>query len=295
MAKIKVLIFGGDGLVGSTFKSDNSDQYGIISPNTDQVNVLDKVKLLECFKENNPEVVVNFAAFTNVEEAEKEKGNKDGTAYQINSIGAKNVAEVCRQFNTQLIHISTEYVFDGQKSDSPYREDDSPNPINWYGQTKYFGEQAILESGCKLTLVRISMPFGSCFKLKKDIARTFLERLQTGQEIRAITDAKITPTPTSDIAQALGVIIQKKALGLYHISSTTAVSPFEFVKEIAREFNLDTSKVFPISFEEYNKQKKAKLLRYSWLNPSKFSRDFREEVLHGVVDGITKFKKELTL
>ncbi|MBU1032103.1 NAD(P)-dependent oxidoreductase [Patescibacteria group bacterium] len=290
MAK-KIVIFGGAGLVGSGFIDLNKDVFEIVSPTIEELDILEKQAVSKFIEDSGCSSVINFAAFTNVEAAEAQKEDKNGMCYRINAIGAKNVAEVCKNFNKYLIHISTEYVFDGTKADSPYNEEDKQNPVNWYGQTKYFAEQLVLESGSLLTLVRICMPFSPFYEPKKDVARFFLEQLRSGEEIVAIEDQKITPTIVSDIANALKVLVEAEKTGIYHVCSTNFTTPFEFAKMIAAKFGLDMNLVKPISFADYNKNKQAKLLKNSWLDPAKFVMQFGGNILHSVREDIEIFKQ----
>src|SRR3989344_1642787 len=262
---IKVIIFGGSGMVGSRFISLQKDNFDIKSPPASELDILNKDAVFEFIQKLDAQYVINFAAFTQVEKAEEEKGNKEGIVYKLNALGAKNLADACQGLGKHLIHISTDYVFDGTKSDSPYTEEDQQNPINWYGETKYFGEQFVLESGCKSTIVRISMPYSAHFELKKDVVRFFLEQLKQGNPIKAIEDQRITPTLVDNIANALKILIENNSVGFYHVSSIDSVNPLQLAKNIAEEFNLDYSKISSVSFEKYNKEKKAKLLKYSWL------------------------------
>ena len=150
-----------------------------------------------------------------------------------------------------------------------------------------------MESGCQAAIVRICMPFSSFYELKKDIARFFLEELKAGKSIKAIEDQRVTPTIVSDIAGALKLIVEADSRGLYHVSSTDSVTPLEFAKTIAEVFKLNYSLINSTSFDEYNKGKKAKLLKFSWLNPTKFEREFGEGILHTVEAGLVLFKKEI--
>lgn len=289
----KVLVLGGSGLVGSNFIQKYSKEFEIKSPNAEDVDILKKDRLKRAFEESSPDVIINFAAFTDVEGAEEQKGNKEGICYLINAIGAKNVSEVSKELDKKLIHISTEYVFDGTKEDSPYTEEDKPNPINWYGTTKLSGEDFVLESLCRSTIVRISMPFRGFYKEKKDVARFFLEELKMSKKIRVVEDQRITPTIVSDISDALKQLVLSDNTGLFHVSGTDSVTPFEFAKTIAEIFRLDYSLISGIDLDEYNRTKKAKLLKYSWLNPTKFERAFGDEILHSVEEGLVIFKKEI--
>lgn len=289
----KVLIFGGSGLVGSEFIKLTTPLFDIKSPQVSEVDILEKDQLAKTIQEFNPDTVINFAAYTDVEAAENQKGDTKEVCYLINAIGAKNVALACYEFDKKLIHISTDYVFDGTKENSPYTEEDEPNPVNWYGTTKMFGEEVVLESGCVSTIVRICMPFSPFYELKKDVARFFLGALRTGNQVKAIEDQRVTPTLVSDIAQGLKILVESNSSGLYHLSSTDSVTPLEFAKTIAEIFKLNYSLINPISLEEYNKGKKAKLLKFSWLNPTKFEQTFGEGILHTVEESLMLFKKEI--
>lgn len=287
----KILVFGGSGLVGSRFIKLNKDKFEIDAPNASKVDILNKNQLLGFVENLKPEIVINFAAFTNVQEAEKQKGQKGGFCYQVNVEGANNVARACQNFAVHLIHISTEYVFDGGKKDCPYTEEDQPHPINWYGQTKYLAEQLVSQSGANSTIMRISMPYVAHYEQKKDVARFFLEQFQNNLAIQAITDQKITPTFGDDIANALTFLIDVKPRGLYHVTVKDWTTPFGFASLIGKEFGYDTSLVKPISFEEYNRDKLAPLLQYSWLESAKFESRFGEGILHTVEESVKLFKQ----
>lgn len=287
----KIIVFGGSGLVGSRFISLQKENFEITAPSASEVDILDLAKVKEFIGNSKADLVVNFAAYTQVEKAEEEKGKTDGLVYKINALGAKQVADTCQALGEYLVHISTDYVFDGGKFDSPYTEEDEPNPKNWYGATKLFGEEFVLTSGCKGAIVRISMPFSPFYKEKPDIARFFLQELKTDRKIWAVEDQRITPTLVDDIVAALKIIIDNGSLGLYHVSSRDSVSPLEFAKTIAELFNLRYDLISSINFEDYNKKKRAKLLKYSWLNPAKFEKEFGDGILHTVEEGLVIFKE----
>lgn len=290
---MKVLIFGGSGLVGSKFIDLNKQSFEIRAPAASSVDILNKDEVAKAVEEFNPDSVINFAAYTQVEEAENQKDDKNGICFQVNAIGAKNIAEVVKKLNKHLVHISTEYVFDGTKENSPYTEGDKQNPINWYGQSKLSAEQFVLRAWGKSVITRISMPFSAHYELKKDVARFFLEQLKAGNQVKAVEDQRITPTLVNDIANALKVLVENQSVGIYHVSSKDSVSPLEFIKTIAETYHLDYSLINSISLDEYNQSKKAKLLKYSWLNPAKFERDFGDEILHTVEESLIIFKQEI--
>ena len=135
------------------------------------------------------------------------------------------------------------------------------------------------------------MPFSSFYDLKKDVARFFLDKLKSGSEITAIEDQNITPTSVSDIAHALALVADTKTRGLYHVCSKNSTSPYKFAQLIAQSFNLNASLIKPISFDEYNRGKKAKLLRNSWMDSAKFTQEKGPEILHRIEESILLFKK----
>lgn len=290
MIKPKVLVFGASGMVGSYFIKNLSD-FKIKAPSALDVDIVNPESIQREMKNFLPQVVVNLAAYTNVEEAENQKDDQNGICFKVNSLGPKNLALACQKFDTKFLHISTEYVFDGTKEEAPYQEDDKPNPINWYGMTKYLGEQFVVESGAENTIVRLSMPYTGYFTDKKDIARFFLDELKGNREIAAIDNQRITPTFISGIAAALKAVVEKMPGGIYHVCSSESTTPFEFAKLIARRFNLDESLIKPVSFEEYNRKKRAKLLKNSWLNPAKFIREFGGGILNTIEDDVGFFKQ----
>ncbi|MBI2018492.1 NAD(P)-dependent oxidoreductase [Candidatus Daviesbacteria bacterium] len=285
----KLLIFGGSGLVGSKFIESHNQTFEINAPPAKEVDILNKNQILKALEDLNPDSVINFAAYTNVEQAEEQTEDKAGVCFQINAMGAKNVADACRILDKHLLHISTEYVFDGTKAERPYVEEDKPNPINWYGHTKYFGEQFVLGSGCKSSIVRISMPYSAYYEFKKDVARFFLEQLKLKNPIRAVVDQLITPTLVDDIADALSEIVKKRLEGVINVSCKSSTTPFDFAKTIAKVFGLNESLVNSISLTDYNLNKKAKMLKNSALDPSKFDSLF-PGVLHTLDESVNLFK-----
>lgn len=287
----KILIFGGSGMVGSRFLGLYKDKFEINAPNMEEVDILNKTSVTKIFADFCPDAVINFAAYTNVEEAEKQNGDKDSICYMINVIGVKNIAEVSKKNGVHLVHISTEYVFNGEKSESPYTEGDMPGAINWYGKTKQMADETILGSGCSFTIARISMPYCIDYPIKKDVARFFLNQLKQGLKVYAIDGQKITPTFTDDLANAFALIVKKSPRGIYNLSVTDYITPFEFAKKIALEFGFDPDLIDRVSFDEYNNKKTAKLLKYSWLDSSKFVKEFGSGIFHLVDENIKGFKK----
>jgi len=293
MNKLKILIFGGSGLVGSRFVELYEEHFDLIVPAEAEVDLLNKEQLKDSVLKSDTDIILNFAAFTDVGKAEVEKGDQTGLVYKLNALAVKNLADLCKDLAKHLVQISTEYVFGGDKSGGLYNEKDEPKPINWYGQTKYFGEEFVQNSGCFYTIIRISMPYRAQFEGKKDLARTFLEMLQEGREIFGCTDVINTPTFIDDIAQGLKLILEKEPGGILHIASVDSISPYNFARSIAEKFNLNETLVKPITFEEFIKGRPAALLKNSGLDSLKFRKEFSKEILHTVDEGLKIFQKQV--
>lgn len=285
----KILVFGGSGLVGSRFIQLNED-FEFTSPTSDEVDILDPDQVKRSISQFSGDIVINFAAFTNVDGAEEEKNNKDGLVYKLNASAPKNIAAVCKENGKYLVHISTDYVFDGKKEDGPYTEEDTPHPINWYGETKYLGEESVITTGADHVIVRLSMPFSADFPEKTDIARFFLQTLKEGNEIKAVTDQKITPVLVDDVSLGLAKLITVEEKGIYHLVSSSSTTPYEMAKKIAKLFSINDGLVKGISFGQYSAESKAERLKNSWLSVSKFTEKFGKDLIHSVDDALDIFK-----
>ena len=290
--KEKVLVFGGSGFLGSYFCKLNKKFFNIISPSHSEVDVLNYDQINEYIKKSDASVVINFVALADVDKSEKEKGNHNGTAYKLHTEVVKYLSDLCKKSGKHLIQISTDCVFNGWRSTHPYSEDDKSNPINWYGQTKYLGENFLKKSGCSYCIVRIEMAYTADlnFKGKGDFVRYFLTELLTGRKVKAIENQKITPTYINDMAAALRQLITNRAKGIFHIASTDSISPFEFAVNLAQEFGLDPKFIKPIKFG--NLKNRSPRPKNPWLDATKFQTKYGPGILHSNQESIKLFKKE---
>jgi len=200
--------------------------------------------------DSEAKVLIHLAAFTDVNAAWKERGNKEGLCYQVNVIGTRNIAKLCAKYKKFLIHFSTDFVFNGEKKE-PYTEEDKPNPLEWYGQTKYWAEEEVKNSGCKFCIVRIAFPFRAKYDFKSDLVRKIIIGFKSKTLTPMFFDQIITPTFIDDIANGAKVILQKKPMGIYHLVGSTFISPFDLAKKIAKIFNLGSTLVKKTSLSEY--------------------------------------------
>lgn len=255
MTKPKIIGTGLSGLVGTRIVELLKDKFEFIDFSLDTgVNLLDKESLAKAFETNKDAVaVLHMAAFTDTNVAWEQKGDKSAICYQLNVGGTQNILELAKKYNQYLIYISTDFVFDGNKT-IPYLETDIPNPIEWYGETKYLGEKVITDSDYKnYNISRITYPYRAKFDNKPDIIRKVLTKLQNGEEVKLFSDQICTYTFIDDIAQALNKFLTDKPTGIFHIVGSSSHSPYEMAKLIAKVFNLDENLVKPSSLDEYIK------------------------------------------
>jgi dTDP-4-dehydrorhamnose reductase len=291
----KILILGGSSMVGSRVIELLSSKFEIIAPSSSELDLTNAGNFEKYCMDNRAKLVnatvINFVAYTNVDEAEKESGDEDGLCYRLNATLPGEISDWCKDLHERYIHISTDYVFDGEKQDSAYVEEDSTNPLGWYGKTKLIGEKYVEESGANYVTLRIEMPYGSNSEKKKDIATILFERLKNNQPIQAISDAQISPVYIDDLANVLEKLIeQQDIVGLYHVAPTDSVTLEQFVRLIAKHGRLDDSLVTTISFDEYWKTKlelgAAKRPKHSWMDSSNLQQQIGKEKFHSVEENI---------
>ena len=176
-------------------------------------------------------VIVNCAAYTNVDRAESE----GGLAYQVNGAAVGRLGEMAKRAGKWILHISTDFVFDG-RSESPYVETDTPNPINQYGRGKLAGEQLLTGSGCDHCIVRIEWTYGSA---GANFPAKLIERAKSGQALKVVDDQIGSPTATTEVAAALCDLLAKRPQGLFHFASEGYVSRYEMAVFMFDKLSMD--------------------------------------------------------
>jgi dTDP-4-dehydrorhamnose reductase len=250
---IKVLVTGANGQLGRSIKKivssvKQNNVFVFVGRSELDFNQSDNFE--KYFKENNFNVVINCAAYTAVDKAEEEVE----LANQINHLAVKQLANILNKQQTKLIHISTDYVFDG-KSDNPYLETDTPNPINVYGKTKLAGEEAIQEVMLtNAVIIRTSWVYS---EYGNNFVDTILRLGKERDELNVVNDQIGSPTYASDLAHAILEIIKSeefrevgRTTQIYHYSNKGEISWYEFAKKILKIAMVDC-KVNPITTEQY--------------------------------------------
>jgi dTDP-4-dehydrorhamnose reductase len=248
-----ISIIGSTGLVGSRLVELLKDNYTIIEYNSSTGFDITNQQTLTSLENDTSEWVILLAAKADVDGCESDKSlGEQGDAWKINVIGAQNIAEICQKTNKKLLYVSTDFVFDGTKPEGEaYSETDTPNPLNWYGYTKWKGEEVVAQSGSQYCIARLAYPYRSEFEKKKDFVRAILSRLKDQQPVTAVTDHLFTPTFIDDFVYAVDAIITNNVQGIYHTVGSQFLTPYEASQLIAQEFELDSLQISSTSRAEY--------------------------------------------
>jgi len=278
---MKALVTGAKGQLGfdviKILEKKNIQYLGI---DVDVLDITDELKVKQIISEYKPDVIVHCAAYTAVDKAEDEKE----ICYSINVLGTKFLAEVCKDINAKMVYISTDYVFDGKK-ERPYEIADKPDPINFYGKTKYEGELEVQKSLEKYFIVRVSWLFGVN---GNNFVKTMLRFGKDRDEISVVADQIGSPTYTNDLAEFIVELIHTDKYGIYHATNEGYCSWYEFASEIFRLAGLNI-KVKPISTDDY--PTKAKRPKNSRLKKESFA-DMQYSRLPSWKEALVRFLKE---
>ena len=240
---MRVLVTGAKGQLGydvlRRLEKNGIDHLGI---DIQECDITDKNQVSDTLTDYRPDVVVHCAAYTAVDKAEDERE----LCHKINVTGTQNIADACKQIDAKMVYISTDYVFDGE-GETPFDVTDKPNPINYYGQTKYEGELAVQNTLDKYFIVRISWVFGVN---GNNFVKTMLKLGKERDEISVVADQIGSPTYTYDLAKVLNDLIQTEKYGIYHVTNEGYCSWYEFACEIFKQAEISV-KVNPIRTEDY--------------------------------------------
>jgi len=270
-----ILVTGANGQLGQTIKkkAKNVENMRFVFANSNFLDVTDSDNCKKIFDQINPDFCINTSAYTGVEKAETDSEN----AYNVNTIGCKNVALCCHKYNTTLLHISTDFVFDGQKN-IPYAETDKPNPKNVYGTTKLKGEQEIQTVLEKYFIVRTSWLYS---EFGANFYKTMLLLASESKSINVVNDQIGTPTNANSLAEILLKIIEhqrlntEKLYGIYHFSNGGSCSWYDFAKKIFK-LNSIYIKLNPVSTSDFPTL--AQRPKYSVLDTTKIQKTFGIEI-----------------
>lgn len=230
----EILATGASGLVGSRFTELTKGKYSFITPEYPEFDMTDKRNIEKHLMSINPQVIINFAAYTNVSEAEDQRGNKNADCWRINVDGVENIINVMPS-NCHFIHISTDMVFPGSKEfPGPYKEGDEPekdpNKVTWYGYSKGEAERRARKLlGKNFTILRLIYPFRSHYDQRSDYVRKPLKLYDDGELYALFDDQQVSVTFVDSLVPVLARIIDERVEGVYHAGSEDTTTPSELV------------------------------------------------------------------
>lgn len=243
---MKIVIIGANGQLGSELVKVLSN-WSLIPLTHRDVDICDFVHTHKVLTALKPEIVINTAAFHRVDDCEVQPEK----AFWVNTYAVRKLAQFCAELDCCLVHISTDYVFGGDKR-TPYTEDDAPNPLNVYGVSKLAGEYFVRNICPKHFIIRTSGLYGVAGSSGKggNFVETMIRLAKEGKPIRVVNDQVLTPTYAKDLAEKIKELMQTKAYGLYHITNSGQCSWYEFASKIFELLDLKPD-FKPIASAEY--------------------------------------------
>ncbi|MDR5658095.1 dTDP-4-dehydrorhamnose reductase [Serpentinicella sp. ANB-PHB4] len=237
---MKICILGGMGQLGYELKKIYQD-HEVFNYRKNELDITDQDKLYNILKELQPNVVVNAAAITDIDLCEE----KRKAAFNVNTKAAKNIAEITNEIGSELVHISTDYVFDGNKL-TAYDEYDIPNPINVYGLSKYKGEEEVKKSTNQYYIVRVSWLYSH---RGYNFINSMLNLSSNHTIVKVVNDQRGSPTYSFDVAYGIKEMIRNKKHGIYHLANKGSCTWYELALEVCKLKNIK-AKILPINSNE---------------------------------------------
>jgi len=243
-----ICVTGGNGLLGVKLLAEASGKYALVSVDLQkgplfefeqmeyvQGDIAQSEEISDIISGIRPDCVINTAAFTYVDRCESEKDS----AWKVNVEGAMNVAQACRSLNIKMIHLSSDYVFDGENG--PYDEESKPRPISYYGLTKWESEKEVAKILDDFIIARTTVLYGYFPGIRPNFVTWMIDQLRNGKSVSIVNDQFGTPTLADDLASALLILFEKDKRGVFNTVGNELISRLEFAKKIASIFDLDSN------------------------------------------------------
>ncbi len=258
----KAVVTGASGMLGKDLSRSLERDFHVIPLSRAELDITDMDQVMHVLGDTTPAVVVNCAAFTNVDLCEKKREK----AFLVNAKGPENLAKACSAIGAKLVHISTDYVFDGM-SQRPYREEDPTNPINVYGQSKLKGENTIQKHSKDYLIVRTSWLFG---KEGPNFIKTMLELSKERKELQVVHDQRGRPTSTKDLSKHVCQLIRYNATGTVHCANIGTCTWFDLCCFALEKAGIGNVKVTPVTSDCFKRP--ARRPAYSVLDLKRFKK-----------------------
>ena len=267
VVKNRILVVGANGMLGQccvSFYSGDNSSFELLGLSIEDKPVFNDVDYISCDITDRelvkkavydfcPDFIINAAAYTNVDKSEIERE----LAWKVNVKAVEYLAEAARVIDAHLIHISTDYIFNGKSG--PYSEKAVPNPVGYYGRTKLASENALKISGSIHTILRTNVLYGTAPDSRPDFVKWVVESLRNEKNIRIVNDQINNPTFISDLVQAINKVIAYGRTGIYNIGGREFLSRLEFTNLIAGHFQLDKSLIESITTADLNQRARRPL------------------------------------
>lgn len=298
---MKILITGSNGLLGqklvehlgsvpeitciATYRGKRRFQTN--SPNIfyESMDILVFSRVRRILEKYQPEVIINTAAMTQADLCEKNKER----CYRVNVEAVKKMVEYCSYQDIHFIQLSTDFVFDGKAG--PYDEKDVPNPVNYYGESKYKAEQIVANAMCSGTVIRTILVYGvTPYMSRSNIFRWVKEKLEKGEPIQVVSDQVRNPTLVEDLVSGCVLATLKKKNGIYHIGGKETLTPYQFACQIAAFFGLDSSLITAVNARIFTEVAKRPLI--TGLKIEKAEKELAYHP-HSILEGITLISEKL--
>jgi dTDP-4-dehydrorhamnose reductase len=287
---MKIFVTGGSGLMGSKLAevalARGNQVFSGYAHNEPQCgravrfDLMDERGIYDLVDRLRPDVIIHSAALTDVDRCERERE----LAYKMNVEGTQAIAKAAEKAGAFLVYISSDYVFDGERGS--YREDEKTNPVSYYGQSKLLGEEF-----CRGCIARTCVIYGSRpASGKVNFALWLIESLKSGKQVRVVTDQFITPTLNTNLAQMVLEVADRRLSGVYHLAGATRISRYDFAREVARVFDLDSDLIIPSRMADLKWD--AKRPKDSSLDTSKAARELMEKP-YGLEKALGALKADL--
>jgi dTDP-4-dehydrorhamnose reductase len=262
-SKKTIFITGANGLLGQKLCRDFSSSYKVIAtdlqpdnlvsfPNLsyETLDITDRRSLEFHVRFYKPSVIINTAAYSDVDGCEMHQTK----AWAINVGGVKNLVRACQTHDAKLVHLSTDYIFDGENG--PYSEDDPPKPMNFYGETKLESEKLIRESGIDFIIVRTNVLFGFGKNVKKNFLLWLLDKLSAGEKLKIVTDQLNNPTLADNLSECILAMVERNLSGIFHIGGAEYLSRYDFALKVAEVFGFKDAEIAPIKTDSLKQKAK---------------------------------------
>jgi dTDP-4-dehydrorhamnose reductase len=257
---MKVLVTGSHGMLGTDLinllrgkasSSASGENLKVIDAPHEELDITHEGEVLRFILRYMPDVIINCAAFTDVDRCETERE----MAYRINAIGPKNIAIAAKRCGAKIVQISTDFVFDGN-SNMPYVEEDMPNPLSEYGKSKLEGERNIQNNSNMYLILRTSWLFG---RKGTNYVEKMIELAKKNKELFIVNNEISSPTYTVDLAEALWILIEQKYEGTFHITNEGNCSRYEWARKIFEIMGYNIKNIHPVDSSQYKRPAKVPL------------------------------------